>query len=284
MKVIFLKDVKGQGKKDEIKEVKDGYGMNFLIKNGYAVMATETGVKRLKSEQEENRLQEQLNIKECEEVKKKLEKLLLKFQVKTGKTDRVFGSVSSKAIADELKKKDFIIDKRKIRLDNPLSCLGVHEVEIELHKEVIAKVRVQLVSQGEEVCKKELCLIILKQNNQFQVLYFYTLNTWDQYKNIDVSVLKKYIDVYDIEDDKDTWYEKIKQFCVDNGYSSNVKEYNLNPDMYKGHIGNICEMIRISLTSLLESPDIHEIMKVMGKRRVVSRIEKFISFCIENNN
>ena len=134
MKVIFLKDVKGQGKKDEIKEVKDGYGMNFLIKNGYAVMATETGVKRLKSEQEENRLQEQLNIKECEEVKKKLEKILLKFQVKTGKTDRVFGSVSSKAIADELKKKDFTIDKRKIRLDNPLSSLGVHEVEIELHK------------------------------------------------------------------------------------------------------------------------------------------------------
>ena len=145
MKVIFLKDVKGQGKKDEIKNVKDGYGMNYLIKNGYAVMATETGVKRLRSEQEENRLQEQLNIKECEKIKGELEKLTLKFQVKAGASDRVFGSVSTKSIADELKKNGFNVDNRKIKLDNPLSSLGFHEVEIELHKEVIAKVKVQLI-------------------------------------------------------------------------------------------------------------------------------------------
>lgn len=145
MKVIFLKDVKGQGKKDEIKNVKDGYGMNYLIKNGYAVMATETGVKRLRSEQEGNRLQEQLNIKECEKIKSEIEKLTLKFQVKTGASDRVFGSVSTKSIADELKKNGFNVDKRKIKLDNPLSSLGFHEVEIELHKEVIAKVKVQLI-------------------------------------------------------------------------------------------------------------------------------------------
>lgn len=145
MKVIFLKDVKGQGKKDEIKEVKDGYGMNFLIKNGYAVMATECGVKRLHTEQEENRLQEQLNINECQLIKQKLEKLKLKFKVKTGKTDQVFGSISTKAIADELKKFGYTIDKRKIKLDYPLSSLGFHEVEIELHKEVIAKIKVELV-------------------------------------------------------------------------------------------------------------------------------------------
>lgn len=145
MKVIFLKDVKGQGKKDEIKEVKDGYGMNFLIKNGYAVLATETGVKRLKTEQEENRLQEQLNIKECEQLKQKLEKLKLQFKVKTGKTDQVFGSISTKAISDELKKNGFDIDKRKIHLDNQISSLGCHEVEIELHKEVLAKIKIQLV-------------------------------------------------------------------------------------------------------------------------------------------
>ena len=145
MKVIFLKDVKGQGKKEEIKNVKDGYGINYLIKNGYAVMATETGVKRLRSEQEENRLQEQLNIKECEKIKSEIEKLTLKFQVKVGASDRVFGSVSTKSIADELKKNGFNVDKRKIKLDNPLSSLGFHEVEIELHKEVIAKVKVQLI-------------------------------------------------------------------------------------------------------------------------------------------
>ena len=145
MKVIFLKDVKGQGKKDEIKNVKDGYGMNYLIKNGYAVKETETGVKRLRSEQEENRLQEQLNIKECEKIKSEIEKLTLKFQVKSLSSDRIFGSVSTKSIADELKKNGFNVDKRKIKLDNPLSSSGFHEVEIELHKEVIAKVKVQLI-------------------------------------------------------------------------------------------------------------------------------------------
>lgn len=145
MKVIFLKDLKNQGKKGEIKEVKDGYGMNFLIKNGYAVMATETGVKRLHSEKEEMRLQEQLNIKDCLEIKKKLENLKLKFKVKTGSQDKVFGSVSTKLIAEELKNKGFVVDKRKIKLETPLSSLGFHSVSIELHKEVLATIKVELV-------------------------------------------------------------------------------------------------------------------------------------------
>ena len=144
MKVIFLKDLRGQGKKGEIKEVKDGYGKNFLIKNGYAVLATETSLNRLNKENEENRLQEQLNIKECKEIKNKLEKLRLKFKVKTGSGDRVFGSVSTKLIVEKLKDNGFDIDKRKIKLDNPLTSLGFHNVDIELHKEVIATIRIEL--------------------------------------------------------------------------------------------------------------------------------------------
>lgn len=144
MKVIFLKDLRGQGKKGEIKEVKDGYGKNFLIKNGYAVLVTETSLNRLNKENEENRLQEQLNIKECKEIKNKLEKLKLKFKVKTGAGDRVFGSVSTKLIVEKLKDSGFDIDKRKIKLDNPLTSLGFHNVDIELHKEVIATIRIEL--------------------------------------------------------------------------------------------------------------------------------------------
>ena len=144
MKVIFLKDLRGQGKKGEIKEVKDGYGKNFLIKNGYAVLVTETSLNRLNKENEENRLQEQLNIKECKEIKNKLEKLKLKFKVKTGAGDRVFGSVSTKLIVEKLKDNGFDIDKRKIKLDNPLTSLGFHNVDIELHKEVIATIRIEL--------------------------------------------------------------------------------------------------------------------------------------------
>lgn len=144
MKVIFLKDLKNQGKKGEIKEVKDGFGKNFLIKNGYAVMATETGVKRLNEENEEKRKQEQLNIENCKKVKEKLEKLTLKFKVKTGTGDRVFGTVSTKMIFEELKNKGFNIDKKIIKLNNQLASLGFHNIKIELHKEVVANLRIEL--------------------------------------------------------------------------------------------------------------------------------------------
>ena len=147
MKVIFIKDLKGQGKSGEIKEVKDGYGTNFLIKNGYAVMCTKTSVERLK---EENRIKsenEKNNIKAAEEIKAKLEKLELKIKVKTGKEDKVFGSVSTKQIFSELQKLNYNIDKKKINLDSELSSLGTHVVNVELYKGVIAKLKVILVKE-----------------------------------------------------------------------------------------------------------------------------------------
>lgn len=147
MKVIFLKDVKNQGKKGEIKEVKDGYGMNFLIKNGYAVAATSTGVNRLKKEQAEAALQENLKIKECEKIKEQLEKIMIEIPVKTGEQDRVFGSVSSKQIVSELKRLGYEIDKKGIEIDGGLTSLGVHQVKLTLHKKVIATIKVKLVKQ-----------------------------------------------------------------------------------------------------------------------------------------
>lgn len=147
MKVIFLKDVKNQGKKGEIKEVKDGYGMNFLIKNGYAVQATNTGVNRLKKEQAEAELQENLKIKDCEKIKEKLEKITIEIPVKTGEQDRVFGSVSSKQIVSELKRLGYEVDKKEIEIDSGLTSLGVHQIKVALHKKVIAIVKVKLVKQ-----------------------------------------------------------------------------------------------------------------------------------------
>ena len=147
MKVIFLKDVKYQGKKGEIKEVKDGYGMNFLIKNGYAVQATNTGVNRLKKEQAEAELQENLKLKDCEQLKQKLEKITVEIPVKTGEQDRVFGSVSSKQIVSELKRLGYEIDKKAIEIDSGLTSLGVHQIKIILHKKVIATVKIKLVKQ-----------------------------------------------------------------------------------------------------------------------------------------
>lgn len=148
MKVIFIKDLKGQGKKGEIKTVKDGYGQNFLIKNGYAVIASEGNLKQLQTQNLKKEIEEKTLINECEEIKKKLEKVTLKFKVKTGNMDQVFGSVSTKQIVTELKKQGFNIDKKQVVLDNPLSCLGFHNVKLELHKKVEAFVKVELVKES----------------------------------------------------------------------------------------------------------------------------------------
>ncbi len=147
MRVIFLKDVKGQGKKGDIKEVSDGYANNFLIKNKYAVKATDTSLKILNNQNEMERLNESLKIKEAETVKEELEKINLQIKVKTGKQDKVFGNVSSKQIEKELEKKGIKIDKKNIKLTDPLSILGMHNVIINLHKKVNATLKVNLVKE-----------------------------------------------------------------------------------------------------------------------------------------
>jgi len=144
MKIIFLKDVKKQGKKGEIKEVSDGFAQNFLIKKGFAEKATNENIVGLKRENEKQKQEELENIKELKKIKKQLEKEELTFKVKTGKNDKVFGSVSTKQIHDEFQKRNIEFDKRKIKLDNPLDSIGFHNVEIELHKEVIATIKIKL--------------------------------------------------------------------------------------------------------------------------------------------
>lgn len=144
MKVIFLKDLKGQGKKGEIKEVKDGYG-SFLIKNNIANIANESNLKHYNTLKSKQELEENLFIKDCEKIKEQLEKLSINIKVKVGSQDKVFGSVSTKQISTELKKLNFNIDKNKIKVDYPLSSLGTHIVKVELHKKVIANVKINLV-------------------------------------------------------------------------------------------------------------------------------------------
>ncbi len=145
MKVIFIKDLKNQGKKGEIKEVKDGYATNFLIKNNYAVVASESNLKQYNAQKSKEELEENLYIKECEKLKEELEKLKINIKVKVGKEDKVFGSVSTKQIVSELKKQNYTIDKNKIKLDTQLSSLGTHIVKIELHKKVLANLKINLI-------------------------------------------------------------------------------------------------------------------------------------------
>ncbi len=143
MKIILIKDVKKQGKKGDILTVKDGYG-TFLINNGSAVLATPNSCDRLDKENKEKELNEQIHIKQCEEIKKKIENIQIKFKVKTGVNDKVFGSISAKQIVEELKNKGFDIDKKQIKIDGVISSLGFHIVNIELHKKVIANLKIEL--------------------------------------------------------------------------------------------------------------------------------------------
>ncbi len=143
MRVILLEDVKKQGKKDDIITVKDGYGM-YLINNKKAVLETKGSSSVLKHQTETRALEESLLIKDCEDVRDKLEKMVLKFKVKAGKGGQVFGKISSKQIASELSKKGFDINKKKIIIDVPINNLGVTNVKINLHKKVSATLKVEL--------------------------------------------------------------------------------------------------------------------------------------------
>ncbi len=144
MKVILLKDVKKQGKKDQIIEVSDGYAQNFLIKNGLAVKYTAGSKNILDQELKEKKDNEEALVKECENIKERLAKTELTFKVKTGKSGKIFGSISSKQIADELAKKGITIDKKTIKIDNPIDTLGVHLVDINLHKRVKGQIKINV--------------------------------------------------------------------------------------------------------------------------------------------
>ncbi|MBE6745969.1 MAG: glutamate--tRNA ligase [Ruminococcaceae bacterium] len=91
-------------------------------------------------------------------------------------------------------------------------------------------------------------------------------------KEMAKEVIEKYLTVYDSEDDKDTWFAKIKEICEPLGYTPNVKEYKKNPDAYKGHVGDVSTVIRLAVTGRRNTPDLHSIMSLLGKDRVISRL------------
>ena len=140
MQVIFLKDVKGQGKKGEMKEVSDGYAMNFLIKRGLAIKKTEGSLNKLKEQVKESEKQDLKNREEANKIKEKLAKIILEFKVKESK-GKMFGSISTKQIREELKKLGFEIEKNQIE-NTTINTLGMHIVKLNLYKDIVCDLKV----------------------------------------------------------------------------------------------------------------------------------------------
>ena len=140
MQVIFLKYLIGQGKKGEIKEVSDGYAINFLIKKGYALKKTEGSLKKLNESIKESNLKDEENRKVALKLKEKLENVTIDILVKE-KNGRMFGSVSTKTIKEELDKLGYKFDKKQIETES-INTLGVHLVTINLYKDIKGTIKV----------------------------------------------------------------------------------------------------------------------------------------------
>jgi large subunit ribosomal protein L9 len=139
MKVIFLKDVKGKGKKGEIKNVADGYAHNFLIKQGLAIEANQSSMSLLSAQKKKEEKLAAEELDEAKKLKELVEKVKVELTAKAGEGGRLFGSITTKQITEELQKKHGIkIDKRKMELADAIRTLGHTKVPVKLHHEVTA--------------------------------------------------------------------------------------------------------------------------------------------------
>lgn len=148
MKVIFLEDVKGQAKKGDVKDVPVGYAQNFLLKNKLAVEATPGNLSKLKAQEKRAEKNAAEELAEAKQLKEKIEKVTVEMKAKSGEGGRLFGSITTKQIADELKKKEGIkVDRRRMELADAIRSLGYTNIPVKLHAEVTATLKVHVIEQ-----------------------------------------------------------------------------------------------------------------------------------------
>lgn len=147
MKVILLADIKGVGKKDEVINASDGYARNFLFPKNLALEANKENMAKLKSKNDAKAYQKEMDIKAAKEIAEKINSITMKLEVKAGENGKIFGGVTAKEIAENLKKEYKIdIDKKKVLLSETIKTIGVHNVEIKLYEGIIAKLKLNVVS------------------------------------------------------------------------------------------------------------------------------------------
>ncbi|GIP18401.1 50S ribosomal protein L9 [Paenibacillus montaniterrae] len=147
MKVIFLQDVKGQGKKGEIKDLSEGYVRNFLLPKNLVKIASDGNVKTLDMQKAAEEKRKQKEKEDAIKLGEKLEQITVQVKAKAGEGGRLFGAITSKQIAEALAKQGYKIDKRKIELDDPIRSLGTTQVPVKLHHDVKINLKVQAVEE-----------------------------------------------------------------------------------------------------------------------------------------
>ena len=148
MKVILLDNIKGVGRKDDIIEANDGYARNFLIPKGKAIEANNANLSKLRAKQSSNEHKLELEKQEAEKIKEKLSDLTLEIKVKVGENGKIFGGVTSKEIAENLKaQKNIDIDKKNIVVKETIKNVGVQVVDIKLFPGIIGKLKIKIMGE-----------------------------------------------------------------------------------------------------------------------------------------
>jgi large subunit ribosomal protein L9 len=148
MKVILNQEIKALGKRGEIKEVSDGYGRNYLLPKGLAIEATSGNIKVLNDKKESAARKEEMEQAEAQILVKKLEGCKITFKVKTGEGGRLFGSITAKDVADQIKKEHGLeLDKRKLAIDDSIKNIGDYLVKIHLYKGISTEITVKVIGE-----------------------------------------------------------------------------------------------------------------------------------------
>ncbi len=148
MKVILKENIKSIGKKDEIKNVSDGYARNYLFVKDLAVEATPGNLAKLQTKKDSLAFKKSQEKEEAKKIADKLSKITLEFKVRAGENGKIFGGVSNKEIAEKLNKDyKIVVDKKKIDLKEPIKILGVKRVEIKLFEGVTGIVKISTIAE-----------------------------------------------------------------------------------------------------------------------------------------
>lgn len=145
MKVLLLVDVKGTGKKGEIKEVSDGYANNFLLKTGKARKADTSALSENKIKKQAEEYHKEMEKQQAEKLAEQIKNKTIIIEIKCGENGKTFGSVTAKEISQKLADLGFEIDKRRIELKEPIKVAGIYQVTIKLHPEVKTELKVEIV-------------------------------------------------------------------------------------------------------------------------------------------